>query len=235
MIVLMLLVINLYLLLIQMLKKEKKNCILFINLILLYRIIDNHSFTKIFTYDHVFDSTSTQSDIYEYVYPLVNASIQGYNSTVFAYGVTGSGKTYTITGSSVNIKSNLSSSIGMFSILNSEKKGIIPRALETIFSTIESSDDPDSYSIYLSYMELYKDEFRNLLDGVKPIESFTNKSSVPFISRIPSSLSSSPSKQIIHKFSYSTPDKRSKIELHDNPNAGVSLTSDKNLEFQVYY
>ena len=50
---------------------------------------------KSFTFDKVFGPEATQADVFEYsVAPLVLSSLQGYNATVFAYGQTGTGKTY---------------------------------------------------------------------------------------------------------------------------------------------
>eukprot|EP00977_Amphora_coffeiformis_P010189 scaffold2363_cov159-Amphora_coffeaeformis.AAC.51 len=50
-----------------------------------------------FTFDRVFDPTTTQAMLYEQaVAPLIQKCLQGYNATIFAYGQTGSGKTHTI-------------------------------------------------------------------------------------------------------------------------------------------
>ena len=50
---------------------------------------------KIFTFDNVFDSNSTQNDVYSATArDIVDSVLQGYNGTVFAYGQTGSGKVY---------------------------------------------------------------------------------------------------------------------------------------------
>lgn len=58
--------------------------------------------------------------------PLVDSCFQGYNATVFAYGQTGSGKTYTIGGSNpANI--------------TKEDQGIIPRAIDDIFSHVKAA------------------------------------------------------------------------------------------------
>ena len=49
-----------------------------------------------FTFDSIFDKTSTQENIYNTVsIPHIKSILEGYNSTIFAYGQTGSGKTYT--------------------------------------------------------------------------------------------------------------------------------------------
>lgn len=72
---------------------------------------------KVFTFDSVYDWNSEQKDIFEETaYPVCENVIQGYNGTIFAYGQTGTGKTFTITG--VNDPIN---------------KGIMPRAFDNIF------------------------------------------------------------------------------------------------------
>lgn len=54
---------------------------------------------KVYTFDRVFKPTSTQMDVYaNVVSPLIKDVVAGYNCTVFAYGQTGTGKTYTMTG-----------------------------------------------------------------------------------------------------------------------------------------
>jgi len=54
---------------------------------------------KVFTFDAVFDCTSTQQNIYdEMIRPLVSSVLEGFNATIFAYGQTGTGKTFTMEG-----------------------------------------------------------------------------------------------------------------------------------------
>lgn len=54
---------------------------------------------KVFTFDSVYDWNSRQEDIFnETAYPILDNVLQGYNGTLFAYGQTGTGKTFTITG-----------------------------------------------------------------------------------------------------------------------------------------
>jgi hypothetical protein len=73
--------------------------------------------------------------------------IQGYNGTIFAYGQTGTGKTFTITG-----------------ILKDEaEKGILPRAFENIFQQIKG-DSKKQYLVRASYLEIYNEEIQDLLN-----------------------------------------------------------------------
>ena len=54
---------------------------------------------KSFSFDAVYDEDSTQRAVYdETAYPLVESVLAGYNGTIFAYGQSGSGKTFTMSG-----------------------------------------------------------------------------------------------------------------------------------------
>ena len=54
---------------------------------------------KTFTFDLVYDWTSTQEQVYkETAFPIVESVLEGYNGTIFAYGQTGTGKTFTMEG-----------------------------------------------------------------------------------------------------------------------------------------
>ncbi|XP_035825943.1 kinesin-like protein KIF27 isoform X2 [Aplysia californica] len=104
-----------------------------------------------FTFDHVFHNKSQQDEIFGLcVKPLVHSLFDGYNATVFAYGQTGSGKTYTIGG-------------GDITTLTEEEYGIIPRALVHMFQKMEE-DKKKSYTVAVSYIEIYMEELRDLLD-----------------------------------------------------------------------
>uniref|UniRef100_H3CV76 Kinesin family member 7 n=1 Tax=Tetraodon nigroviridis TaxID=99883 RepID=H3CV76_TETNG len=101
--------------------------------------------------DHLFEETCCQEDVYSAsVQPLVDAFFQGFNATVFAYGQTGSGKTYTI--GEANICSFLD-----------EEQGIIPRAVADIFKLLDENDLTD-FSVRVSYLEVYKEDFKDLLE-----------------------------------------------------------------------
>ncbi|XP_052417964.1 kinesin-like protein kif7 [Carassius gibelio] len=101
--------------------------------------------------DFVFEENSTQEDVYtECVQPLIEAFFHGFNATVFAYGQTGSGKTYTI--GEANI-----------SAFRDDEQGIIPRAVAEIFKLLDENDLID-FSVRVSYLEVYKEVFRDLLE-----------------------------------------------------------------------
>ncbi|OEL32324.1 Kinesin-like protein KIN-4A [Dichanthelium oligosanthes] len=108
--------------------------------------IGSHSFT----FDHVYGSTGTPSVAMfdECVAPLVDGLFQGYNATVLAYGQTGSGKTYTM-GTACKEGSHI---------------GIIPRAMAALFDKIESLKSQVEFQLRVSFIEILKEEVRDLLD-----------------------------------------------------------------------
>jgi centromeric protein E len=85
--------------------------------------------------DNAFDPGSTTQQIYEATtLPLVHKVVSGFNSTVFAYGQTSSGKTHTMRGSDAD-------------------PGIIPLAVHGVFSLIEACQDRE-FLLRVSYMEV---------------------------------------------------------------------------------
>ncbi|KAK8207330.1 kinesin heavy chain [Phyllosticta capitalensis] len=102
-----------------------------------------------FTFDRVFDMNSRQGDIFDFsIRPTVDDILNGYNGTVFAYGQTGAGKSYTMMGSDID---------------DEENKGIIPRIVEQIFASILVSPSNIEYTVRVSYMEIYMERIRDLL------------------------------------------------------------------------
>ncbi|KAE8402058.1 P-loop containing nucleoside triphosphate hydrolase protein [Aspergillus pseudonomiae] len=105
--------------------------------------------TGSFTFDRVFPMDSKQTDIFDFsIRPTVDDILNGYNGTVFAYGQTGAGKSYTMMGSDID------DDIG---------KGIIPRIVEQIFASILTSPSNIEYTVRVSYMEIYMERIRDLL------------------------------------------------------------------------
>ncbi|XP_067097473.1 kinesin-like protein KIF3C [Osmerus mordax] len=104
---------------------------------------------KTFTFDAVYDASSKQRDLYdEAVRPLIDSVLEGFNGTIFAYGQTGTGKTYTMQGA----------------WLDPEKRGVIPNAFDHIFTHISRSQSDRQYLVQASYLEIYLEEIRDLLD-----------------------------------------------------------------------
>ncbi|KAJ6743247.1 KINESIN MOTOR DOMAIN-CONTAINING PROTEIN-RELATED [Salix viminalis] len=110
---------------------------------------------RVFTFDKVFGPLAQQKDLYEQaVVPIVDEVLEGFNCTIFAYGQTGTGKTYTMEGECKRAKS------GPNGELPSEA-GVIPRAVKQIFDTLESQNA--EYSVKVTFLELYNEEITDLL------------------------------------------------------------------------
>ncbi|ORC88431.1 OSM3-like kinesin [Trypanosoma theileri] len=102
-----------------------------------------------FAFDAVYNNTYTQRDIFlQEVQPLVEAVLQGYNATVFAYGQSGSGKTYTMTGK----------------LTDSQLWGMMPQTVNFLFNEIKKlSSATKTFKVKVSYVELYNGKSRDLL------------------------------------------------------------------------
>ncbi|KAM5291449.1 kinesin-like protein KIF7 [Glossophaga mutica] len=104
-----------------------------------------------FGFHVVLDEDAGQEAVYQAcVQPLLEAFFKGFNATVFAYGQTGSGKTYTMGEASV-------------ASLHEDEQGIIPRVMAEAFKLIDENDLLDCL-VHVSYLEVYKEEFRDLLE-----------------------------------------------------------------------
>lgn len=83
--------------------------------------------TQTFHFDRVFGFDTTQAELYEHVAkPVVEGLFEGYNGTVFAYGQTSSGKTYTMQGPDID---------------SEDLRGIVPRIVHTVMDNIEKAPE----------------------------------------------------------------------------------------------
>ena len=114
-----------------------------------------------FTFDEVFDLNTSQEEVFNIsAKPAVISVLEGYNSTIFAYGQTGTGKTFTMEGFTYNNMDNT--------------RGIIPRTIECIFSYIESNSNKNTkFIIRAAYLQIYNEMISDLL---KPENSNKNLS-----------------------------------------------------------
>ncbi|XP_043823772.1 kinesin-like protein KIF21A isoform X9 [Dromiciops gliroides] len=129
---------------------------------------------KAFTFDYVFDIESQQEQIYtQCIEKLIEGCFEGYNATVFAYGQTGAGKTYTMgTGFDVNIIE--------------EEQGIISRAVKHLFKCIEEKKEiaikngvpPPDFKVNSQFLELYNEEVLDLFDTTRDIDAKNKKSNI---------------------------------------------------------
>ncbi|KAJ2616611.1 tubulin-dependent ATPase kip3 [Coemansia sp. RSA 1365] len=98
-----------------------------------------------FVFDRVYGEESTQRDLYEgTTRGLLDSVMSGYNATVFAYGATGCGKTYTITGCP-------------------EDPGVIFLTMQELFERVNAAEDEKAIEVSLSYLEVYNETIRDLL------------------------------------------------------------------------
>uniref|UniRef100_A0A672QJT9 Kinesin-like protein n=1 Tax=Sinocyclocheilus grahami TaxID=75366 RepID=A0A672QJT9_SINGR len=109
---------------------------------------------KAYTFDMVFGPSAKQIDVYRSVVcPILDEVIMGYNCTVFAYGQTGTGKTFTMEGErSPNEE---------FTWEEDPLAGIIPRTLHQIFEKL--TNNGTEFSVKVSLLEIYNEELFDLL------------------------------------------------------------------------
>uniref|UniRef100_A0A087XS51 Centromere-associated protein E n=1 Tax=Poecilia formosa TaxID=48698 RepID=A0A087XS51_POEFO len=108
------------------------------------RQIDDGNSSKCFTFDRVFSAEESTSQLYQDIAkPLVVSTVEGYNGTIFAYGQTSSGKTFTMMGSDRN-------------------RGVIPLAVDDVFQTIKTFPNKE-FLLRVSYMEIYNETVTDLL------------------------------------------------------------------------
>lgn len=111
----------------------------------------NKQIDRIFTFDKVFGPKAQQRSIYDQaIAPIVNEVLEGFNCTIFAYGQTGTGKTYTMEG-------GMRKKVGELPA----EAGVIPRAVRQIFDTLEAQNA--DYSMKVTFSELYNEEITDLL------------------------------------------------------------------------
>ncbi|XP_013380347.1 kinesin-II 95 kDa subunit [Lingula anatina] len=103
---------------------------------------------KKFTFDSVYDWDSKQCDLYDETFrDLVESVLNGFNGTIFAYGQTGTGKTFTMQG----VKTD------------PDLRGVIPNSFEHIYQHIARAQN-QQYLVRASYIEIYQEEIRDLLN-----------------------------------------------------------------------
>ena len=182
--------------------------------------VENDRSTMASSFDRVFGPRTTQDDVFKYAEPDIKQVLGGFNTTVFAYGQTGTGKTYTMLGgdytgkhykaistdpdirdggggrgsseafdmndlafgglsspSNVNSRASTpsSSSRPMSGKTRQQlaARGMIPRAVETLFGEIRSrygdaatsSSSSSSCVVTCTYLEIYNENLYDLLEG----------------------------------------------------------------------
>ncbi|XP_062204550.1 kinesin-like protein KIN-8A [Phragmites australis] len=104
-----------------------------------------------FCFDSAFPDSTTQAEVYSTsTADLVEGVLQGRNGTVFCYGATGAGKTYTMLGTM-------------------ENPGVMVLAIKDLFSKVKQRSHDGNHSIQLSYLEIYNETVRDLLSPGRPL------------------------------------------------------------------
>lgn len=136
--------------------------------------------SKTYNFDQVYGPMADQQLVYQKaVMPLVRDFFNGFNVTVLAYGQTGTGKTYTMCGDgsgtgtgTASVKNTANTTVSSDSSL-SEHSGIIPRVLHDLFARLDQTDD---FIVKCSFIELYNENLKDLLND-EPTGPSTNNGS----------------------------------------------------------
>ncbi|KAL9145704.1 hypothetical protein ABFS82_13G061000 [Erythranthe guttata] len=107
-------------------------------------ILSNGISKKTFKFDAVFSPENNQCDVFEETAPLAISVLDGFNVCVFAYGQTGTGKTFTMEGTN-------------------EARGVNYRTLEKLFDIIEERKNTHRYEVSVSVLEVYNEQIKDLL------------------------------------------------------------------------
>ncbi|KAL8512303.1 hypothetical protein ACS0TY_018690 [Phlomoides rotata] len=99
---------------------------------------------KTFKFDAIFIPDANQTDVFEETAPLAISVLDGYNVCIFAYGQTGTGKTFTMEGTN-------------------EARGVNYRTLQKLFDIIEERKNTFRYEVSVSVLEVYNEQIRDLL------------------------------------------------------------------------
>ncbi|XP_026849587.1 kinesin-like protein KIF18A [Drosophila persimilis] len=103
-------------------------------------------------FDRVFDIDNTNQELFEEcTAPLVDAVLNGYNCSVFVYGATGAGKTFTMLGSEAT-------------------PGITFLTMRDLFEKIQAQSDARKFDVGVSYLEVYNEHVMNLLTKSGPLK-----------------------------------------------------------------
>nr|GEX34668.1 kinesin-like protein KIN-14R [Tanacetum cinerariifolium] len=107
-------------------------------------IVTGSSTKKLYRFDRIYTPNDGQVDVFADASPMVISVLDGYNVCIFAYGQTGTGKTFTMEGTEKN-------------------RGVNYRTLEALFDTVEEMKDTFSFNISICVLEVYNEQIRDLL------------------------------------------------------------------------
>ncbi|XP_004304995.1 PREDICTED: kinesin-5-like [Fragaria vesca subsp. vesca] len=108
------------------------------------QVLSSDSSKKQFKFDHVFRPKDDQEAVFAQTKPIVTSVLDGFNVCIFAYGQTGTGKTFTMEGTP-------------------ENRGVNYRTLEELFRLSEDRCGSMRYDLSVSMLEVYNEKIRDLL------------------------------------------------------------------------
>ncbi|GAY60104.1 hypothetical protein CUMW_199500, partial [Citrus unshiu] len=108
------------------------------------QIVSSDSSKKQFKFDYVFKPEDNQEAVFAQTKPVVTSVLDGYNVCIFAYGQTGTGKTFTMEGTP-------------------ENRGVNYRTLEELFRVSKDRNGIMRYELFVSMLEVYNEKIRDLL------------------------------------------------------------------------
>ncbi|KAK6842897.1 kinesin-domain-containing protein [Apiospora arundinis] len=100
-------------------------------------------------FERVFDTSATNADVFDEVKPVISSAFSGRSVCVFAYGQSGSGKTYTLGTAAATV--------------SLEEGGVIPRSMDMLADFIEKRKDTWMYSVEVEFLEIYNEDVFDLL------------------------------------------------------------------------
>jgi hypothetical protein len=135
--------------------------------------VSTKSESKQFTYDFIASEESSQAEIFENCgREIADYTLQGYNGTIFVYGQTGAGKTYTLLGpkfsnSSTFTSEELNNSFARFyKKKEEESRGILPRVIDYLFDKRKTMENCHM-TFSCSFLEIYQEQIKDLLEPEK--------------------------------------------------------------------
>ena len=112
----------------------------------------NKSKERKYAFDLAFDENADQREVYnKSTTGVVDGVLAGINATVFVYGATAAGKTYTMLGTS-------------------NEPGIMSQTLEELFAKIERMKEDKTFKVKCSFIEIYNEYIRDLLGGGQDLD-----------------------------------------------------------------
>lgn len=107
---------------------------------------------KIYNYEEVFAQGTSNDEVFQrsMLQPIENA-LRGYNSTVFIYGMTGAGKTYTMFGN-----------FGSISGRNYEEEGLVSKTIDYMFEQVQKEPEVKT-QVQVSFYEIYNENIKDLM------------------------------------------------------------------------